>query len=382
MQIPAPAPEAQAHSDRLKALIGTEIVRSEGWIPFARYMELALYAPGLGYYASGAAKFGPDGDFVTAPEISTLFGATLAVQVREVLAASRPVVLEFGAGTGRLAADLLRALGPACEQYLIIEPSPDLRERQQAYLRSVLPETWHKVAWREVPPSTFSGCVVANEVLDAMPVHLLERHAGGIAEIGVTLDEDKAFAFSARPAAGTLHEAAREALPPETADGYRSELNLAARGWVASMAGMLERGALLISDYGFPAAEYYHPQRERGTLMCHYRHLAHADPFLHPGLTDITAHVDFTATAQAGLDAGLDLLGYASQAGFLLDCGITALLGATPADNSGAYLPLANQVNRLVSPAEMGELVKVLALGRDIAGPLAGFASSDRSHRL
>jgi len=381
MALPEPSLEALAHSERLVQLIRADIAAAGGWISFARYMELALYAPGLGYYAAGAAKFGAAGDFVTAPEISALFGRSLARQVAQVLEASGPQVLEFGAGTGKLAADLLAALGDTCETYLILEPSPDLRERQAATLRRLAPAAFAKVQWLDTLPGAFSGCMLANEVLDAMPVHLLHYVGGAVSERGVAVDADGRFRFADQPAQGELLETARELSIEADAD-YLTELNLAAPAWVGSLAPVLRQGALLLLDYGFPAREYYHPQRANGTLMCHYRHHALHDPFFLPGLADITAHVDFSAVALRADHAGLDLLGYTSQASFLIDCGIADLLAEMPASDSARYLPLANQANRLLSPAEMGELFKVLLLGRGLDFAALGFQNGDRSARL
>lgn len=379
MNLPDPTADAHAHSARLAQYLRAAIEAADNWIPFERYMSLALYAPGLGYYAAGAAKFGAEGDFVTAPEMGALFGGALAVQAGEVMRHSAPHLLEFGAGTGKLAAGLLAALGDACASYSILETSPDLRERQAATLREAAPAALKKVRWLETLPQHFSGCIVANEVLDAMPVHLVHFGQGTIVERGVALDANRAFVFADRPAAGALLAAAR-ALPVAALDGYTTEINLAARAWVAGIAALLARGALLAIDYGFPAAEYYHPQRSRGTLMCHSRHRAHDDPFDLPGLTDITAHVDFSALAASA--PGLSVLGYTTQANFLINCGITDLLAQTPATDTARYLPLANQAKRLLSPAEMGELFKVVALGRGIDRELVGFRQGDRRYTL
>lgn len=379
MNLPDPAAAALAHSARLTHTLRAAIDAAGGWIPFERFMSLALYAPGMGYYAAGAAKFGVQGDFVTAPELGTLFGGTLAVQAGEVMRHSAPHLFEFGAGTGKLAAGLLDALGDACASYSILEPSADLRERQAATLRDAVPAATEKVRWVDTLPQRFSGCVIANEVLDAMPVHLVHFGDGAIAERGVALDGKGAFTFSDRLASGALLKAAR-ALPVATADGYTTEINLAARAWVASIAAMLERGALLAIDYGFAAAEYYHPQRSSGTLMCHTRHRAHGDPFHLPGLTDITAHVDFSAVAASA--PGLEVMGYATQANFMINCGITDLLARTAATDTMRYLPLTNQANRLLSPAEMGELFKVIALGRGVGVDLLGFRQGDRRYTL
>ena len=379
MNLPDPTADALVHSARLAQYLRAAIEAADNWISFERYMSLALYAPGLGYYAAGAAKFGAEGDFVTAPEMGALFGGALAVQAGEVMRHSAPHLLEFGAGTGKLAAGLLAALGDACASYSILEPSPDLRERQAATLREAAPAALKKVRWLEALPQHFSGCIVANEVLDAMPVHLVHFGQGAIVERGVALDANCAFVFADRPAAGALLEAAR-ALPVAAVDGYTTEINLAARAWVAGIAALLARGALLAIDYGFPATEYYHPQRIHGTLMCHSRHRAHDDPFDLPGLTDITAHVDFSALAASA--PGLAVLGYTTQANFLINCGITDLLAQTPATDTTRYLPLANQAKRLLSPAEMGELFKVVALGRGIDRGLLGFRQGDRRYTL
>ena len=381
MKLPRPDPDATAASDRLAQRIRDAIEAAGGWVGFGDYMALALYEPGLGYYSGGATKFGAAGDFVTAPEISRLFGATLARQLREVLVQDMPNILEFGAGTGTLAADLLVSLGDDCASYAILEPSPELRQRQAETLRRLAPHALSRVRWLDTLPAAFSGCMVANEVLDAMPVHMVRFTGGEVLERGVVLDANGRFGFADQSASGLVLKAAR-ALPCAGAPDYVTEINLAARAWMGSIATTLERGALFAIDYGFSAAEYYHPQRARGTLMCHYRHLAHDDPFTHPGLTDITAHVDFSAMAGAGTSAGLDLLGYATQANFLINCGITDVMATTPATDAGAYLPLANQANRLLSPAEMGEMFKVLALGRGVDGELSGFARGDRRYNL
>ena len=383
--LPAPEAGARAHSERVAAAIRDDIGRSGGWIPFARYMELALYAPGLGYYAAGAAKLGADGDFVTAPEMSPLFGAALAVQVRAILAATaRRDVLELGAGTGRLAADLLNALAstdasPA--RYRILETSPDLRERQRATIARDAAAHAAIVEWVDAMPESIDGAVVANEVLDAIPAHLVGRRGGEYVERGVVWDSEKErFDWAMRPAAPALAALAAQRFPPGI--DYLSEINPAGEALVAEIGRRLAGGAALFIDYGFPAAEYYHPQRSEGTLMCHYRHRAHADPFLWPGLSDITAHVDFSAIADAGVRAGLHVAGFAPQAPFLMSCGILDLLAGVGSPDSSAYMKAAAPVQRLLSPAEMGELFKVLALARTEGIDWTGFALVDRSGRL
>src|SRR5580765_3552746 len=318
MALPEPTPEARAHSDRVAEHIRDEIAAGGGWISFARYMELALYAPGLGYYSAGAKKLGKAGDFVTAPEISPLYGQTLARQVKQVLEAGFDEVLEVGAGSGALAATLLEELersGKVPRNYLILELSADLRERSRDTLAARVPHLLERVAWLNRLPPAFSGVVLGNEVLDAMPANVVRVHRGNIEEGGVGVRNDR-LGWSWRLASGELREAARAL---DLAEGFRTEIALAARGFVRSLAGVLEKGVALFVDYGFPGKEYYHAQRSEGTLMCHYRHHAHADPFFVPGLQDITSHVDFSAVASAGQAGGLELAGYTSQAQFLVN---------------------------------------------------------------
>lgn len=380
--LPIPDHEQQAHSARLIKAIRSEIEARGGWISFARYMELALYAPGLGYYSAGSRKFGAAGDFVTAPEISPLFARTVARQVAEVLQQTGGDLLELGAGSGRLAGQMLmelQALDAVPQRYLILEVSAHLREVQRETLASLLPQDlFRRVVWLHALPPSLTGVVFGNEVLDALPVELVAWREDGIFQRVVALEGDR-FVWQERPApSGPWLDAARRlALPP----GYVSEICPAAGGLVASLAERLEHGVLLLADYGFSRREYYHPQRIRGTLMCHYRQYAHDDPLLYPGLQDITAHVDFSAVAEAGADQGLQLLGYTNQAQFLLNCGITDLLGEISPADSAAYLPLVAQAQKLLSPAEMGELFKVMALGRGMA-LLAGFSRADKAHTL
>jgi SAM-dependent MidA family methyltransferase len=375
--LPRPDPVAADHSARLRSLIARTIDEAGGWIPFDRYMELALYAAGLGYYAAGARKLGDSaagGDFVTAPEISPLFASALAAQVAQLFAHLPARIVEFGAGSGALARDLLDALaarGVEVERYAIVELSADLVARQRTLLGQ------RNVEWLAAPPRAFEGVMLANEVIDVMPVKLFVKRGGLALERGVGLEHDRLLLVE-RPAGADL-SAAVEAIEREVGplpDGYGSEVGLAAAAWMRSAAEWLARGVLLAIDYGFPRREYYHPQRLMGTLMCHYRHRAHADPLWLPGLNDITAHVDFTAMADAAHGAGLDVLGYTTHAHFLMNCGVLDLLGE-------AHSPQrANAVQRLLSEAEMGELFKVLAVGRNVRGPLIGFARGDRMDRL
>ncbi|MEI8163153.1 MAG: SAM-dependent methyltransferase [Betaproteobacteria bacterium] len=384
--LPEASADARAASKALTDIIAAEIGAGGGWMSFARYMELALYAPGLGYYSGGSRKFGAEGDFLTAPELTPLFARALARQVAQVLAASSPRVIEAGAGSGRLAADLLTALAAldcAPERYQILELSGELRARQKETLAEHAPQFAGCVEWLDHLPERFSGCLVGNEVLDAMPTHALRWDDAGpgcsVLERGVGIAAER-LVFAEQPATGALLAAAN-ALP--LAAPYRSEISLAARAWVAELAQRLDQGALILIDYGLPRDELYNPLRDGGTVRCHYRHRVHEDPFWFPGLCDITSHVDFTAVAEAGFDAGLEVLGYTSQANFLINCGVAELLRETDAGNANLNeLRARGAVNVLISPDEMGELFKVIALGRGVPGPLLGFSHGDRVHTL
>ncbi len=385
MNLPKPDLDAQAYSEVLKMRIADEIDSAGGWIGFDRFMELALYAPGMGYYSGGAHKFGAAGDFVTAPEISSLFSQTLAAQAAQILALSAPQIIEVGAGSGRLAADLLLELelrSALPERYRILDLSGELRERQRTTISRRAPHLLDRVDWLDSLPEHFDGLVLANELLDAMPVQLVVWQDAAILERGVAWENNE-FVWRDRPAEGRVLGKARvvaEEFP--LADGYLSEICLASADWTASWASILGKGALLLIDYGFPRHEFYHPQRDTGTLMCHYRHQAHGEPFFLPGLQDITAHVDFTAIVEAGFDAGLELLGYTTQAAFLLNCGLPEVLARTPVEDYLRYLTQAQAAQKLISPAEMGDLFKVMALGKGLDETLLGFAQSDRSVTL
>jgi len=382
--LPEPGEAAKESSRALSRRIATEIDAAGGWISFARYMELALHCPGLGYYGGGAHKFGTSeegGDFVTAPELTPLFGRALATQVAEVLSASMPAVLEVGAGSGRLAADLLLALdalGQAPDHYLILELSGELRDRQRQTIAIAAPALLDRVEWLDRLPERFSGCVVGNELLDAMPVHALAWREDGLMERGVTLVESR-FTWAERLALPFLANAAARL---EISAPFESEIGLPAASWVAEWGRRLGAGALLLIDYGLPRHEYYHPGRNRGTLRCHYRHRSHDNPFWWPGLSDITAHVDFTAVAEAGHGAGLDVLGYTNQASFLINCGLGEFLAERRAEAEASALRATGAVQMLISPNEMGELFKVIALGSGITQPLLGFSRGDRTHTL
>jgi SAM-dependent MidA family methyltransferase len=383
--LPRPDAAALAHSASVVHAVRAAIEAADGWIPFERYMGIVLHAPGLGYYAAGATKLGAAGDFTTAPELTPLFGAALASQVDAILrATSGREILELGAGSGRLAHDLLTALakrGTLPARYAILEPSPDLAARQRATLAALPPDLGARVTWVSALPSQVDGAILANEVLDAIAVHLVVRAGGRYVERGVAEDERAGtLVLADRPAPEPLAALAGERFPPVI--DYCSEFNLAAEALVEELGRILVRGAMLIVDYGFGAAEYFHPQRDMGTLVCHYRHRVHHDPLLWPGLCDITAHVDFSALAGAGERAGLEVAGFTAQAPFLLGCGILDRLAATGAPESLAYLHAASAVQKLLSPAEMGELFKVLALSRGDGIEWPGFSLVDRRHRL
>ena len=387
--LPEPNEAASKHSQALQNTIRAEISVAAGWISFARYMELVLYAPGTGYYSNNIPKFGSTGDFVTAPEISSLFGRTIAQQVLQVfqyMDKGGNNILEFGAGTGKLALDLLlelERLGELPERYFILEVSAGLRRRQQELFARYLPHLISRIEWLEYLPTTFEGLMIANEVLDAMPIHLVMWHDKTLFERGVTWSNG-GFQWSDRLlVAGELFNTARKVgCQINASNGYISEINLAANAFIKSLADILQRGAVLLIDYGFGHKEYYHPQRDKGTLVCHYRHYVHDDPFYLPGLQDITSHINFSAITEVTKGGQLELLGYTTLANFLINCGITKILEQTPVENSIDYLPLAGQLQRLVSPAEMGDLFKVIAFGRGIPQPMIGFITGDKSHLL
>jgi SAM-dependent MidA family methyltransferase len=376
--LPAPPPEAAAHSRELAERIATAIVNEGDWIPFSRFMDLALYAPGLGYYSAGARKFGSEGDFVTAPEVSPMFARCLALQAQQVLEATDGVILELGPGSGVLAADLfgaLKAQGKPPRRYLLLEVSPDLRERQRALIGERYPEDLDRFTWLDTLPEKIRGFVIANEVLDVVPFSLVQRAQGEIRERGVILTES-GFAWDdvALPD-GELRRRAAAVIPPGNYD-YLTEVGLAAEALVRTLAQSLEAGVALFIDYGFAEREYYHPQRSMGTLRCHYRHRYHNDPFFLPGLQDITAHVDFTAMARAAEQGGAEVLGYTTQAYFLISCGLAVLVSAGDPTVTLSRLKATSAVHRLISPSEMGELFKVLAIGKGIDVPLLGFQSA------
>lgn len=393
--LPVPDTGSLARSTLLSARIASEIAEAGGWLPFSQYMERVLYTPGLGYYSGANVKFGrtaADGsDFITAPEISPFFGRALARPIAEALAlAESNEIIEFGAGTGKLAAELLNTLGTACQCYTIIELSGELRERQKAMIAERAPALAARVRWLDRLPESFSGVVIGNEVLDAMPIQLYAYRDGQWFERGVGLDHSH-IVWQERPivrdAKGHIHipdlsDALRRQIEADGLD-YLAETHAAARAFVSTVCAMLERGAAIFIDYGFPAHEYYHPQRANGTLMCHFRHHAHDNPLLYPGLQDVTAHVDFSGIAEAALDAGADVLGYMSQARFLINAGIAEQLRqAVDPTETARYLPAANGVQKLLAESEMGELFKVIGFSRGLSDAPQAFIDGDRSWTL
>ena len=357
-------------SSALQSRIAQAIGAAGGWIGFDRFMALALYTPGLGYYAGGLPKFGhlpqSGSDFVTAPELTPLFGQALAVQVREALERTQTRELwEFGAGSGALALQLLDALGDAVQRYTIVDLSGSLRARQQERLAAHA----HKLRWLDALPDAMEGVVVGNELLDAMPVQLLLRQGGQWHERGVALEQG-AFVWQDRPTP------LAPPIPIEGTHDYLTEIHSQAEAFVRTLGEKLRRGALLLIDYGFGESEYYHEQRHMGTLVCHYQHQVDSDPLVQVGLKDITAHVNFTGTAVAAQDAGFEVLGYTTQAYFLINLGLGPKMDA-------ASLKARSMASKLVMEHEMGELFKVVALSKGVEPwvPL-GFVQGDRTHRL
>jgi SAM-dependent MidA family methyltransferase len=395
--LPGPDAGQRAHSERVRTALVAAINAAGGWLRFDDYLQCVLYAPGLGYYSAGAEKFGAVGDFITAPELSRLFGSTIARQCLPVLQSLRasgaaPEMLEFGAGSGRLAATVLQRLATLealPERYFILEVSADLRQRQQTEIAQLSATLRERVRWIEhMPPAPFTGIMLANEVADALPFQRFVVKAEGVAALGVALDGNGQFCWHERAADAALsaeYQRVASQLPESTLPpGYASELCLLLDGWIAALAAPLTAGLILLADYGVGRRDYYHAERARGTLRCHYRHRAHDDPFLHPGLQDITAWVDFTRVAESASAAGLELDGYCTQTAFLLGAGITdELERASAAPASGVVAArLASEARQLLMPGEMGESFKMMALTRNLPLPLAGFGLQDLRRTL
>jgi SAM-dependent MidA family methyltransferase len=388
LSLPEPDAESAAHSARVADFLREQIAAAGGQISFAEYMHHALYAPGLGYYSAGSAKFGPAGDFITAPEVSPVFGSVLARQCASVLSQmDSAAILEFGAGSGRLAVDVLRKLADLDalpERYLVLEVSADLRDRQESLLKQEIPEHMDRVAWVDRLPDEHRGVVIANEVLDALPVERFARRGDDIKQICVADNGGKFVVTEAEappPLANAVLEI-EENLGERLADGYVSEVSLAAPQWIQDVASILQQGVVFLFDYGASQREYYAAERSDGWLRCHFRHHAHNDPFIFPGIQDLTAWVDFSAAATAGVDDGLDIAGYVTQAHFLVGGGLDAELADFSELPIDAQLKLSGQVKLLTLPGEMGENFKCLGLSRGIADRLDAFTFADRTKSL
>ena len=389
MQLPVPDKPALEHSQRLCDRIRKAIRLNTGFIDFATYMNMAMYEPGLGYYSSGSRKLGAEGDFITAPEVSTLYTRCLARQVSEILQMlENPCILEPGPGSGEMCCNLLLYLEQIdClpDRYLLLELSAELRERQEKLVNTRIPHLAKLVTWLEtLPKRKFSGIILVNEVLDAMPVHRFTMHGGEPFAYGVGFTNGE-FDWRIADPEDSLKQSVYERLDRDIhnlPDGYISEINTRIMPWLGSMADILEQGVMLLIDYGYPRQEYYHPQRTDGTLLCHYRHHVHSDPFFYPGLQDITASVDFTAVAEGAVAAGFQVAGYTTQAHFLIGCGLDEVMETMQLSGDTERIDLANQARLLTMPGEMGERFKVIALVKGIEFPLTGFRFLDHRSRL
>jgi SAM-dependent MidA family methyltransferase len=403
--LPPLSPEERRHSRSLAGLIRAQLAAAGGWLSFERFMELALYAPGLGYYSAGSVKIGVGGDFVTAPEVSDLFNRCVARQCAEILTTTGGEILELGAGTGRMAATVLTALaaqGVLPERYAILEVSADLTARQRARLAQLPPQLRERVVWLEgLPQTPLQGVMLANEVADALPCRRFTWRDGAVRELGVALGATTASAdaatggapedcgeeisfreqsAAAEPALARACEGLLASLEGELPPGYVSELCLRVEPWIASLSECLGRGVLLLCDYGLPRRHYYHRERSSGTLRCHFKQRAHADPYINVGVQDITAWVDFTRIAEGALAANLTVSGFATQAAFLLATGLEGLVAQAGDEVQRARL--AGEARRLILPEEMGEAFKFMALTRGYDAPLCGFALQDLRHLL
>jgi SAM-dependent MidA family methyltransferase len=384
--LPIPNETALAHSQQLLGVLRQEITHAGGYISFARFMELVLYAPGLGYYSAGSHKLGQQGDFITAPEISPLFAKCIARQCQQVLASfTGGSILEIGAGTGKLASDLLQeltALDAAPRHYFILEISADLRAKQQERLQQTCTDFFTRIHWLDtLPQGDFEGIILANEVMDALPVHVFQIEDQTVKERCVTLAENQlAWQLTPPTTSALVTELDAIQLEKPLENGYVSEVNLLLGPWIKSIGDSLKQGVILLFDYGYGRQEYYHPERASGTLMCYYQHHRHANPFALVGLQDITAHVDFTQVVESAMDADLNLLGYTTQAAFLLACGITEMV-ADDLDAVEQYQQ-GQAIKLLTLPSQMGEAIKVMALGKAVEMSLLGFELYDRRKDL
>lgn len=386
LQIPTLSSEQTAASTALTQHIIAHIQANDGKIPFAQFMQLALYAPTHGYYTGGAHKIGAAGDFITAPTLTPLFAQTLAIQLAPILPQTAGNIYEFGAGTGQLAADLLNALSGSLKNYYIIELSKELVQRQRQYIAQHAPGFAHQVIWLDTLPEHFDGVLIGNEVLDAMPIERVRQNENGAFERAYVTENNRELSIEYQPLTDeNLLTAARQYFPkPHECSGhYTSELHPTQHAFITTLAQKLARGAMIWIDYGFDAAQYYHPQRNDGTLIGHHRHHSIHNPFYRPGFTDLTAHINFSDIAEAGVRADLDLIGYTTQANFLFNLGLLDLLAQChPQSGTPAYIQAAHAVQQLTAQHEMGELFKVIAFGRVIQVDWQGFALGDMCHKL
>ena len=386
--LPRPDAPSLEQSRRVAEYIGQRIDEAGGSISFAEFMHHALYAPGLGYYTAGSTKFGEEGDYVTAPEVSSLFGRIVARQCAEVLEqVEGGAILEYGAGSGKLAVDILDALarhGCLPSKYLILEVSPDLRERQEVYVCEHLPLYADLVEWVDDVPDRLRGVIVANEVLDSIPVERFVRRDAGVMQLRVEATGD-GFAFLEAPAPDSLGRyvaVVENDLGSSLPDGYTSEVCLATSPWIGGMSHALREGVVFLFDYGVSRREYYAPERSDGWLRCHFRHRAHSDPLVLPGIQDLTAWVDFSSVAVAAVAQGFDIAGYSAQAQFLLAGGLDDEMRNFASLPLEEQVQLSQQVKTLTLPGEMGERFKCIALRKGHITKPTAFGMADRAHIL
>ena len=388
-ELPVPDNNAVKHSQKVCKKIKREIRDRNGMISFKRFMEIAMYEPGLGYYSSGTTKFGVHGDFITAPELSTVYSKCIARQCQQILnELDKGTILELGPGTGRLACDILQTLEHSdClpDKYFLFETSADLRNKQQEYIRQQIPHLEKIISWLdEIPESTFNGIILANEVLDAMPVHRFVFSDNQVMELNVGYVENR-FVWRVNHFDNETFQVVYRELNPfldTWPQGYTGEINTDLQPFISSFSDTIRQGVILIVDYGYPRQDYYHPQRIDGTLLCHYRHRVHNDPFFYPGLQDITSSVNFTCLAEAAVNAGLDVCGYTTQAHFLMSCGLEEVIKQMEEGNSLDNASLSSQIRQLTMPGEMGERFKFIALTKNLNIPLLGFQFVDLRAKL
>lgn len=388
-ELPVPEIDAVKHSQKVCKTIKQELSEQEGKISFRRFMEIALYEPGLGYYSSGTFKIGEHGDFITAPEISTVYSNCIARQCQQILnELDKGHILELGPGTGRMACDILRELEKQeslPEKYLLLETSADLRERQQKYINQHIPHLEKIIYWlEELPANAFNGIILANEVIDAIPVHRFVFSGNILKELKVGFENNRFVWVESPFNEETFHLVHRELEPffDTWPQGYSSEINIDLPSFINSFSDCIRQGVIIIADYGYPRQDYYHPQRINGTLLCHYRHRAHNDPFFYPGLQDITTSVNFTSLAEAAVNAGLDVCGYTTQAHFLMSCGLEEVIKQMEDGNLSDKAMLSSQIRQLTMPGEMGERFKFIALSKNMNMPLLGFQFVDLRAKL